>query len=317
MHITQLRQADLNLLVVFTVLAEERNVSRAAQRLSLSQPALTRALQRLRQTFNDDLFVRVSGNYEPTPKGQQLLQELEDMLPRLDRLLTGAAFDPAHEEVRFRLAGTDYAAHVVGPALCRQFLAAGPRVSFDLAPVDDGVFDALERGRVDLILYADDGRVPAHYPREVIFEEEFVCVVAQESAYSRRLTLEQYLRASHVGVTISGGTQTIPEKQLSAAGRQRHCAFRVPYFAMAARSVTGTPLIATIPERLAAYETASQPALKLVGAPKALGAFRYLMAWHPRMNSDAAHGWLRTTLQQVSREISSADRPRPVRQRPG
>src|SRR5712664_1347965 len=98
MRVTQLRQADLNLLIVFTVLAEERNVTRAAARLLLSQPAVSRALQRLRDMFHDDLLIRTSNGYEPTPKGQRLLQELESTLPRLDRLLSGSDFDPATEQ---------------------------------------------------------------------------------------------------------------------------------------------------------------------------------------------------------------------------
>jgi DNA-binding transcriptional LysR family regulator len=90
MRITQLRRADLNLLVVFTVLAEERNVSRAAARLFLSQPAVSRALQRLRDMFHDDLLVRTAAGFEPTLQGQCLIEELEVMLPRLDRLLSGS-----------------------------------------------------------------------------------------------------------------------------------------------------------------------------------------------------------------------------------
>src|SRR6266478_4444005 len=104
MRVTQLRQADLNLLIVFTVLAEERNVTRAAKRLLLSQPAVSRALQRLRDMFHDDLLIRSSSGYEPTPKGQRLLQELEISLPRLDRLLSGNDFDPDAEETTFRVA---------------------------------------------------------------------------------------------------------------------------------------------------------------------------------------------------------------------
>ncbi len=95
MRVTQLRQADLNLLVVFSVLAEERNVSRAAKRLLLSQPAVSRALQRMRDTFHDDLLVRTAKGYEPTPQGERVLQELEVMLPRLDRLISGSTFDPS------------------------------------------------------------------------------------------------------------------------------------------------------------------------------------------------------------------------------
>jgi DNA-binding transcriptional LysR family regulator len=115
MRTTHLRQADLNLLVVFTVLAEERNVTRAAARLLLSQPAVSRALQRLRDMFHDDLLIRTSSGYEPTPKGQRLLNELETSLPRLDRLLRGSDFDPAAEETSFRIAATDHTCHVVCP----------------------------------------------------------------------------------------------------------------------------------------------------------------------------------------------------------
>jgi len=117
MRLTQLRQADLNLLVVFAVFAEERNVSRAAARLLLSQPAVSRALQRLREMFHDDLFVRSAGSYELTPQGQRLLGELEVMLPKLDRLLSGSNFDPANEQANFRIAVTDNGAAVLIPAL--------------------------------------------------------------------------------------------------------------------------------------------------------------------------------------------------------
>ena len=103
MRITQLRQADLNLLVVFSVLAEERNVSRAAKRLLLSQPSVSRALQRMRDTFHDDLLVRTAKGYEPTPQGERVLQELEIMLPKLDRLISGSTFDPATEHCSFGL----------------------------------------------------------------------------------------------------------------------------------------------------------------------------------------------------------------------
>jgi DNA-binding transcriptional LysR family regulator len=304
MRITQLRQADLNLLVVFTVLAEERNVSRAADRLSLSQPAVTRAMQRLRDMFHDDLLVRVSGNYEATPKGERLLHELETMLPRLDRLLAGSDFDPSCETARFRLAGTDYAAHVIGIPLSKQFLAAGNGLSFDFSPLIDGVFDAMDRGRIDLLLHADDGNVPVNFPRQAIFEEEFVCVVAEESPYAHKLTLNQYLDGLHVGVTIFGGSQTIPDQRLAASGLKRRCAFRVPYFAVAMRAVARTNLIATVPKRLALYE-AHNPGLKIIKAPKPMSKFTYLMAWHPRMDSDAAHIWLRSTVHEACRTISA------------
>lgn len=306
MHIAQLRQADLNLLVVFTVLAEERNVSRAAGRLALSQPAVTRALQRLRDTFHDDLLIRVSGSYELTPKGERLIQELETTLPRLDRLLASAEFDPKTETARFRLMATDYASHVIGIPLARHFLEAGKHLAFDTLPLSDEAFAAMDRGRIDLLFYADDGNVPAHLARQSLFEEEFVCVVAKDSSYAHKLTLPQYLNGLHVGINTLAGSQTVPDQALASGGLTRNCPFRVPFFAEAIRTVAGTNLIATVPKRIAIYE-AQNPELRIVKAPKPIGCFRYLMVWHPRMGSDAAHLWLRHAVRKVAEAVSPQD----------
>jgi DNA-binding transcriptional LysR family regulator len=305
MRLTQLRQADLNLLVVFTVLAEERSVSRAAPRLLLSQPAVSRALQRLRAMFHDELLVRTPSGYEATPQGQRLLQELEVMLPRLDRLLTGSPFDPATEEATFRIMATDNASLSLCPLLSRVVLPRAGGITFDITAWHEGGFEALERGRLDLLLNADDGYMPSQFSTEVLYEEDFVCVVAKESRYPRQLTLKQYLQASHIGVTILGGMQTIPEKRLGDLGLKRHLAMRVPYFSAAIRSVAGTQLIATVPRRLADHE-AQNPALKVIKAPPEMTGFKYLMAWHPRVDSDAAHGWLRATMRELGKTLSLA-----------
>jgi DNA-binding transcriptional LysR family regulator len=302
MRITHLRQADLNLLIVFTALAEERNVTRAAVRLSLSQPAVSRALQRLRDMFRDDLLIRSPTGYECTPKGQRLLQELESALPRLDRLLSGSDFDPAIEETTFRIAATDHASHVLCPLLCRTVLAADNKVCFDFVALHAGTSEALEKGRLDLLLNADDENLPGQFAREVIFEDGFACVMARESSFSRALTLKQYLAASHVGVGILGGLPTIPDKRLAAIGQKRRCSIWVPYFSTAMRSVAGNNLIATVPQRMAEMEV-DNPVLKVLGAPEVLGRFKYLMAWHPRMNNDAAHVWLRSTIAQAGKSL--------------
>ncbi len=303
MRITQLRQADLNLLVVFIALAEERNVSRAARRLLLSQPAVTRALQRLRDLFHDDLLVRVSGNYGLTPKGEHLLAELESALPRLDRLLAGPEFDPVAETAKFRLVGTDYAAHIIGVPLAKYLLAAGSNLSLEMSPISSGVFDAMERARVDLLLHANDENVPAHLSREILFEEEFVCVVGKDNPLAKRLTLNHYLKAPHVGIGIFEVEQTIPEQRLKAEGLKRHCPVRVAQFAVAMKAVIGTSLIATIPKRLAMAEP-SDSRVAVVKPPKLMHSFTYLMAWHPRMENDAAHIWLRQAVRESVKDLS-------------
>lgn len=305
MRLTQLRQADLNLLVVFAALAEERNVSRAAEQLLLSQPAVSRALQRLRETFHDDLLVRGPAGYEPTPLGQRLITELGIMLPRLDRLLTGATFDPNAEEARFRIVATDNASHVVCPAICRTVLPRARKVSFEFVAWHDGAVEALERGRLDLLLNANDGNLPPRFSREVLYEDEFVCVVAKESAHPARLSLRQYLEAEHLGISVFDGRQTIPEQRLADLGHKRKEVIRLPYFSAAIRSVGGTALVATVPRRIA-EQYARDKGLRLVGPPRELEGFEYLMAWHPRVESDATHAWLRAMMREVGRALRDA-----------
>ncbi|MDB6080610.1 MAG: LysR family transcriptional regulator [Akkermansiaceae bacterium] len=303
MRIAQLRQADLNLLVVFTALAEERNVTLAAKRLSLSQSAMSRALQRLRDMFHDDLLIRTPTGYDLTPQGVRLLRELEVMLPKLDRLLSGTEFDPMTEGANFRLSSTDYAAHVICPLLCRYFKAETSKVSFEFSAWHDDVFNAMERGRLDLVLNADDGGVSSQFTREMLFREEFVCVVAKASRFAKRMKIDQYLAASHIGISTLGGLQTIPEKYLAEAGVKRHCVIRLPYFAAAIHSIEGTNLVVTVPRRIA-ESVVNHPGLKIIEAPPLIGGFDYQMVWHPRMNTDAAHVWLRQAIRETGRRIA-------------
>jgi len=304
MRITHLRQADLNLLIVFAALAEERNVTRAASRLLLSQPAVSRALQRLREMFHDDLLVRAPSGYEPTPKGKRLLLELSTILPRLDRLLSGEDFDPRQEETTFRIALTDHASHLLCPLICRMVLPKADKVSIEFVSFSDQTFDEIEKGRLDLMLKAGDTYFPPRFVRETIFDDSFSCVAAKESKYPRALTLKQYLAAEHVGVEIWGELQTLPDIRLAGIGAKRRCPIWVPYFTAAVRCVPGTQLLATVPTRIARFES-NNPSLRILKPPEVLGGFNYLMAWHPRMNTDAAHIWLRHAIREAGIALSS------------
>src|SRR6202522_329962 len=223
MRLEHLRQADLNLLVVFTIVAEERNITRAASRLLLSQPAVTRALQRLRDTFHDDLLIRTSTGSEPTPTGQRLLQDLATMLPRLDRLMAGGDFHPETEAASFRIAATDHGAYLLVPPLYASVLPKSTKVKFSFVPLHAGQYEALEKGRLDLVLNADHDAATAHLSKEFIFEVDFVCVVSRKSKFFRAITLKQYLAAEHVGVDIVGGVQSHPDRLLAGIGEKRHC----------------------------------------------------------------------------------------------
>src|SRR5215472_13754828 len=303
MRTTHLRQADLNLLVAFTAIAEERNLTRAASRLLLSQPAVSRALQRLRDMFHDDLLIRTSNGYEPTPKGQRLLRDLATMLPRLDRLMAGGDFDPSTEDATFRIAATDHAALLLVPPLYKSVLSKPTKVDFSFVPLHAGQYDALEKGRLDLVRNADHDTSAFHLKKEVIFEVDFVCVMARKSRFKRAITLKQYLAAEHVAVDIIGGVQTHPDKHLAAIGEKRRCPLVVAQHTVAMRVAAVTDMIATVPRRMAVLE-ASNTATKILQAPAAIGSFKYVMIWHPRMQSDAAHVWLRSTIRELGRRLS-------------
>src|SRR5467141_1534160 len=303
MRTTHLRQADLNLLVVFTAVAEERNITRAASRLLLSQPAVTRALQRLRDMFHDDLLIRTANGYEPTPKGQRLLQDLATMLPRLDRLMAGGDFDPVTEDASFRIAATDHAAYLLVPPLYTSVLPKRTKVEFSFVPLHAGQYEALEKGRLDLVLN-DHDTATVHLSKEVIFEVDFVCVVSRKSKFERAITLKQYLAAEHVAVDIIGGVQTHPDKPLAAIGEKRRCPLVVAQHTVAMRVAAITDMIATVPRRMALLE-APKKVTRILEGPAALGSFKYVMIWHQRMQTDAAHIWLRSIIREAGKAIST------------
>jgi DNA-binding transcriptional LysR family regulator len=155
---------------------------------------------------------------------------------------------------------------------------------------------------LDLAFTADDGHTPERFCREVLYEDEHVCVVSKEHASKPRITLKDYVKSAHIAIGTLAGRQTIAEQRLATLGLQRTIAFEVPYFSVACRCVAGTPLIATVPSRMAQAEP-SDPRVKLVGAPAELGRFGYLMVWHQRVDSDAAHAWLRSQIRTVGRSL--------------
>jgi DNA-binding transcriptional LysR family regulator len=303
MRITHLRQADLNLLIVFAVLAEERNVSRAAERLLLSQSAVSRASQRLRDMFHDDLLVRTASGYELTPQGQRLLDELDVMLPRLDRLLSGSRFDPTTEQATFRIAATDNAAAVLAPLLCRNVLPDTKKIRIDFLPWYTGVYDQLAHGRVDLAMAASIVDVPPPLQSQMIYTEDFLCAMDAKSPYKRALTINQYIKAEHISIAIQSGIQVVPDKPLAAKGYKRKIAIQLPYHEAAIRCVQGTDYIATVPRRFVEGATPN-PAVRFLKPPPEVSSFRYVMTWHPRVNTDAAHTWLRQTMRQLGAYLS-------------
>ena len=214
-RLERLRQIDLNLLITFAAIAKEKSITSAATRLLLSQPAASRALQRARAMFQDELLVRSPQGLELTLRGREILEELEGLLPKVENLVAPGLFDPTREKSHFRISGPDNACTVVLPHLCRQYANGSYQVQFEFLPWQSGTTELVEHGQLDLVLRNDEGLLPSHFQLERLYKEDWNCAVARESHFGDRLSLKQYLAASHIVVSPYEGVQTIPDKQLA------------------------------------------------------------------------------------------------------
>src|ERR1700741_2746786 len=163
MCLEKLQQVDLNLLIIFAVIAEEKSVTKASARLLLSQPAVSRALQRARSMFQDELVVRSPSGFELTLRGRKILQELEQVLPKIEGLVVPSVFDPKRERSSFRISGPDNVCIALLPHLCRRYTTERYKVNFDFLPGQAETLNMLEGGKLDLILHNDDILLPAHF----------------------------------------------------------------------------------------------------------------------------------------------------------
>lgn len=301
MRLKHTRLADLNLLVALAVLLEERQISSAAERYFLSQPAMSRTLQRLRALFRDELLVRTKEGYELTLRAKQIQGKLTEILTSLELMLQGTDFDPSIAEDSFTIACTDYAAIILGEFLFESFYHQAPHASLKIESWYDDAFRDCDRGKLDLVLWVN--AVPQPLVSEILFEEEFVCVVSQNNPIGEEaLTLQKFLDCYHVVVNVEKGQQTLIERKLEELGVTRKPALQVPYFSAAIYAVARTSLIATVPKRIARHYC-NKLNIKILQAPIELKSFRYIMAWHPRLSEDKAHCWLRNLIKRCAISI--------------
>ena len=296
-----LRDVDLNLLRTIQPLLEERHISRAAKRAFLSQPAMSRALNRLRDTFGDPLLVRSNGAYERTPRGERVLREIESIMRRLNAIVHDQEFTPAQSRERFRVAMTDHGSTILLPKLLLRLRKEAPHSELMLSAVGPQTFDDVGAGRIDLNICAEE--VPPTLESEIIFNLDFVCLVGSgQPVKSRRLTLKQYLQLPHAMILTGDGHQAMVDRPLAALGLKRRVALRIPYFIPAVVAIAQTDLVLTVPRTLARM-TARMAGLRMIEAPRELKPFPYFMSWHPRLTNEAAHAWLRELIRATARSV--------------
>jgi DNA-binding transcriptional LysR family regulator len=301
MHAAHTQRVDLNLLPPLVALLEERHVSRAADRVALSQPAMSRALQRLRRHFGDELLVRGPDGYSLTPRAERIRAQLATVVTELNQLFAAETFDPAAAAPSFRLAVSDYTASAFGHALIRRILTGSPNATVTMEPLDARVFDRLDAGTTDLVIRgraAPDGYSSLH-----LFTDRFVCVVAAEHPLAARasVSLAQYLRWPHVGIDLG---QPSLDQALKARDVRRRVAVVVPYHVVGTAVLPGTQLVLTVPARQVEHIAGSAP-VRVLRAPRELGDVQFCAVWHPRVDDDPAHRWLR---QVVRAAVGSTQR---------
>lgn len=293
---------DLNLLRVLDALLRERNVSRAAERLALSQPAVSNALNRLRDLLDDPLLVRVGRAMQPTPRALELEAPIRAALRQIEESLgEGSRFEPARSRQRFRIALTDYAEMLLMPRLLARLAEQAPGVRIDVQHLSPRLpAEALEKGEIDLAL----GRFEALPPRfaGVRWMSETLQLVARRDhpQLQAGLDLETFLRLRHLWVH-GGQTRGMVEQWLGEHGLAREIVYTTPNYLQAAHIAAGGDLVAVLPTRLARYFAGLLP-LQLFDLPFALGPFHLEIVSLDLRRRDQALQWLIEQIRSLGEE---------------
>ena len=294
----QLRRLDITLLLVFEEAMANGKLSAAARRLGLTQSAISHAIHRLRDVFDDDLFIRTPRGVQPTQRALALRAPLAEALRLISGAVRPARFDPARDDRVFRIAAPDYETSLLAPLLLSGDINIVPRFIFR-SLVRQEALDALQAGDIDLLLgYASDrGRA---CDAVTLFEEDYLVVARKDHpAVTQPLDLAEYARHGHVLVSPGGTLSGIVDKALAAAGVSRHVVMAVPYFFAALATVARTNLIATLPRRLAVHH-AGDFNLGSVAPPVAIRPFPVRMVWSRRQGDDPALVWMRHKIQAAA-----------------
>jgi len=293
-----LRRIDLNLLVVLDALLSEQHVTRAAERLHLSQPAVSHALARLRDLLGDPLLVRGGGGLVSTPRALELVTPLRATLAQVQSLLAPNAFDPASTRRTFRLAMSDYGAAIILPGLIRSLRRDAPGIDLQITHGSrEGMLDQVLDGDIDLAAGVFP-ELPNALRSTPLFEEHYACLVDRDSLPAEGvLDLPAYLARPHVLLEMRGSGTPEIERALTAIRERRHVAISLPHWSVAPELIGGTDLILTVASR--ALHNVDRESLIVVPPPFDIPPFAFVLAWHQRRGGDQALNWLKGQIEQV------------------
>ena len=293
-----LRTLDLNLLKTLDALLDERSVTRAAARLSLTQPAVSGMLNRLRDYFDDPLFIRVPHGIVPTTRTEELATPIKRILADIDMLLQPVTFDPLTANLTFTIAATDYALRAVVVPFIAALKTQAPGIRVRVVPVTPGsLVSQLEQGAIDVALITPH-TTPDELHSRALYDERYVCMMrADHPNAGEPMTLDRFCALEHVLVSYEGdGFRGVTDSALEKIGRTRHVGLSVSHFLVLPDVLALSDMIAVVPSRIAENQTG----MFICETPVPVPGFTKSMAWHGRTHRNPAQAWLRGLLLQTS-----------------
>lgn len=293
---------DLNLLVVFKAIYEHRSISIAATRLHLSQPTISHALNRLRDTFQDELFIRSNKGMIPSVKAKELGPFIIEQLSILDRgLFQESEFIPKLSEREFTLCGTDYDASLWMADLSAHFQKIAPKLRLSMNGIDiKTYYENMTSGAVDFSFGVNIPKMNSIH--KVTLAHHKYCVLTREDNphINKRLSLKKYAELDHLLFAPTGTAGGIVDLALESHGLKRNVAVRIPYLSSAPWFLLERDLLLTIPERYAEKLLKFLP-LKRLAPPIEIDGFDHQMIWHKRVHNSEPHIWLRRQIQKFAK----------------
>jgi DNA-binding transcriptional LysR family regulator len=291
---------DLNLLVVFNAVAQEKNFTRAGQRLGMSQPAVSHALARLRYALKDELFVRTPEGMQPTPRAERMAGPVRAALRELQVTVEPDEFDASQTSRSYTIAANNYAARAVIPALARRMAKLAPSTVLEVRPIGAlHLLDQLDAGGVDLALTTliEGGD---RFKCVGLLDDEYVAILSSDNpvAAELELSIEAFAALPHIAITSSGDDTHFIDDALADHGLARLVSAKVPLHSLILMLI-GSEALAVVPRRVAADLVAICP-LTMRPLPFPSPRVSLSMIWHRRLDNHPAHRWLRGTLRAVA-----------------
>ena len=300
----RLHRLDLNLLIMLDILIAERSVSQTAQRLSMTQPAVSNALSRLRAHFDDELFVVMGRRMVPTPLCDSLAEPVRRIIAELSVIAAArAGFDPATADRMVTIICSDYVFLVFLSQALRRLAVDAPNVKVRTLLANEGMGDLLRSGRADFGVFPEP-RLIEGLPHATLFEDGFSVIAWTENTLVKEpLSTEQYLSLGHVSTSIGPSTPPhIEQQSLDLYGIERNIAVYAPNFTGVAEAVLGTNYIATVHTRSAEIMSQRMP-LNVMAPPVAIAPFKECLQWNPAMEIDPGIIWIKNYLIEMAHTL--------------